>query len=170
MVGGRLWSLMRHLVSFLPCAWVASRGFSSRGGGERIPNAPHPQAIGSCHALGWRGRPGSEVAGWMLCPPPPPPLLLHPRPKGWFIFRFKTRAFLSALLNLLLGAGAVCPGRVWGDIPGEGAGEEHQSRDLWVWQHLRHPRQQWAFWFLSSSCSQQDVVHFIKVQLYVYLA
>lgn len=46
-----------------------------------------------------------------------------------------------------------------------------EGRNLWVWQRLRHLRQQRAFLFLSRfSYSQKEVVHFIKVQPYVYPA
>lgn len=46
-----------------------------------------------------------------------------------------------------------------------------EGRNLGVWQRLRHLRQQRAFLFLSRfSYSQKEVVHFIKVQPYVYPA
>lgn len=41
-------------------------------------------------------------------------LCLMPGCQGWFIFRSKTQGFLCAMLKFLLGAGAVCPSRVWG--------------------------------------------------------
>lgn len=99
---------------FHACGWQAG-GFRLGGGGEEFRTLLIHGQWGT--ATRWAGE-GGWGARWQAgCSALLLLLLLHPRPKGWFIFRFKTRAFLSSLLNLLLGAGAVCPGRVWGGHP-----------------------------------------------------
>lgn len=81
-------------------------------------NAPHPRAIGNCCALGrrWGGSEGGRGAGRQArCS-----ALLLPRPEGWFIFRFKSQAFLSALLKLPLGAGGRVSRQCLGTSLGKG--------------------------------------------------
>lgn len=109
-----------HLVSVLPCAWVARRRFW-RGG--RAGNAPRPRAIGNGCEPGWSGWQAGCSALLLL--------LLLPRPEGWFIFRLKSRAFFNSLLKLALGTGAGCASQQGlGTSLGTAAAEERQSRDL----------------------------------------